>query len=111
MKLLLNVPPRPYLISSGPARQTELDWQLRSACQSVDPELFFPVSSAGGSLEQVAEAKAVCASCVVQRQCLAFAMQTRQMYGIWGGLTEEERARKTRRRGPGRQAIIPPATA
>jgi WhiB family transcriptional regulator, redox-sensing transcriptional regulator len=107
MKRLPNVPPRPYLVSCGPARQTEVDWRLRSACQSVDPELFFPVSFAGRSLEQVAEAKAVCARCVVQRQCLAFAMQTRQMYGIWGGLTEEERARKTRRR----EAIIPPATA
>jgi WhiB family transcriptional regulator, redox-sensing transcriptional regulator len=33
----------------------------------------------------------VCAGCRVRRQCLAFAQRTRQVHGIWGGLTERER--------------------
>ena len=66
-------------------------WRLLAACQSTDPELFFPVSSTGRSLEQANEAKAVCARCLVRRQCLLFALRTRQAHGIWGGLTEEER--------------------
>jgi len=66
-------------------------WRLLAACQSTDPELFFPVSSTGRSLEQANEAKAVCARCLVRRQCLSFALRTRQAHGIWGGLTEEER--------------------
>jgi WhiB family transcriptional regulator, redox-sensing transcriptional regulator len=107
MMRLPNVPPRPYLVSSGTAQQIEVDWRRLSACRSVDPELFFPVSSAGRSLEQVAEAKEVCARCLVRRQCLAFAMRTGQLHGIWGGLTEEERTRKARRRG----AVGPSATA
>lgn len=66
-------------------------WQLLAACQSTDPDLFFPVSFTGRSLEQADEAKAVCARCLVRRQCLSFALRTRQAHGIWGGLTEEER--------------------
>ena len=73
------------------ARLIEGSWRLRAACQSADPGLFFPVSPAGKSLEQVAEAKAICARCLVRRRCLAFALRTRQVHGIWGGLTEEER--------------------
>jgi WhiB family transcriptional regulator, redox-sensing transcriptional regulator len=66
-------------------------WRLGAACRSADPDLFFPVSSTGKSLEQVAQAKAICARCLVQRECLAFAMRTQQFHGIWGGLTEQER--------------------
>jgi WhiB family redox-sensing transcriptional regulator len=69
----------------------ERDWRSDAACRSADPELFFPISAFGQALEQVAEAKAICARCPVRRQCLAFALRTRQAHGIWGGLTEEER--------------------
>jgi WhiB family redox-sensing transcriptional regulator len=70
----------------------EQDWRSAAACRSADPELFFPVSAFGQALKQVAEAKVICARCPVRRQCLAFALRTRQAHGIWGGLTEEERA-------------------
>jgi WhiB family transcriptional regulator, redox-sensing transcriptional regulator len=67
------------------------DWRSTAACRSADPELFFPISDSGPSLVQAAEAKAICAGCPVRRQCLAFAVRTRQVHGIWGGLTERER--------------------
>jgi len=54
--------------------------------------LFFPISDAGKSLEQIAKAKAICAGCPVWRECLASALRTQQVHGIWGGMTEEERA-------------------
>lgn len=66
-------------------------WRRRAACQGKDPELFFPVGSAGPALTQIAEAKKICARCPVLRACLVFAMATGQEYGIWGGLTEDER--------------------
>ena len=66
-------------------------WITMAACRSADPDLFSPVSKAGQSLEQIARAKAVCAGCPVRGQCLAFALRTRQVGGIWGGLTEDER--------------------
>ena len=44
-------------------------------------------------MAQVAEAKAICAGCQVQRECLAFALRTHQGHGVWGGLSEPERYR------------------
>jgi WhiB family redox-sensing transcriptional regulator len=66
-------------------------WRSRAACRSADPDLFFPVSASGASLEQVTEAKAICARCCVRRECLAFALATRQAHGVWGGMSEQER--------------------
>jgi WhiB family transcriptional regulator, redox-sensing transcriptional regulator len=66
-------------------------WRSAAACQTADPELFFPISDSGKSLAQVAEAKAVCAGCPVRRECLAFALGTEQVHGIWGGTTARER--------------------
>ncbi len=53
--------------------------------------MFFPVSAAGLSGADIARAKAVCASCRVRLPCLRFAVATRQMHGVWGGTTAEER--------------------
>jgi WhiB family redox-sensing transcriptional regulator len=88
------------------------DWRVIAACQSVDPELFFPISVAGKGLEEAAEAKRVCARCLVQAECLTFAHRTGQVHGIWGGLTEEERIR-VRRREPAaalRSGLAPDVT-
>ena len=66
-------------------------WRSLAACRSADPDLFFPISLAGPSLAQEAQAKAICAGCQVRRECLAFALRTHQAYGVWGGLSERER--------------------
>jgi len=71
-------------------------WQRAAACRSADPELFFPVSSSGRSLEQEERAKAVCRTCMVRRQCLQYAIAANEE-GVWGGMTEEERLRVARR--------------
>ena len=36
-------------------------------------------------------AKAVCASCPVRVECLEHAIAVDERYGIWGGLTQDER--------------------
>ncbi len=72
-------------------RAGRLDWWRSAACRTADPEMFFPVSSVGPGHDEVARAKEVCASCLVRRQCLQFALATRQGHGVWGGTTEEER--------------------
>jgi WhiB family transcriptional regulator, redox-sensing transcriptional regulator len=63
----------------------------RAACLAAEPDLFFPVSAAGPAVAQVVAAKAVCRGCPVRAECLSYAVQTAQDYGIWGGATEEER--------------------
>ena len=37
-------------------------------------------------------AKAICATCPVLEQCREYALSAHEPYGIWGGMTEEERA-------------------
>jgi WhiB family redox-sensing transcriptional regulator len=74
------------------------DWRANGACLSADPDLFFPLSSEGASRRQEARAKAVCGRCGVRRECLAFALATGQVHGVWGGLGEEELARLRRSR-------------
>ena len=71
----------------------ETYWRAAAACRYCDPDLFFPVSAAGPAANQAATAKAVCGQCPVRSQCLDFALSSRQAYGIWGGLTEQERSR------------------
>lgn len=69
----------------------ELGWQDRALCAETDPEIFFPEK--GGS---VRDPKRVCARCEVRAECLEYAMDTGQPYGVWGGLTERERRRLKR---------------
>ena len=70
----------------------ELSWQERALCAQTDPEAFFPEK--GGSTR---EAKKVCVSCEVRAECLEYALENDERFGIWGGLPERER-RKLKRR-------------
>lgn len=72
-------------------------WASQGACQRSDPELFFPVTPTGPAAVQIAQAKDVCACCPVRRECLEFALESGQKFGVWGGTTEDER-RTLRRR-------------
>lgn len=67
------------------------DWWATAACRSADPELFFPISSAGLSRADVARAKEVCARCQVRPQCLDYALAACELHGVWGGTSAEER--------------------
>lgn len=78
------------------------DWRNHAACQTVDPELFFPVGKTKPELEHVDRAKEVCGNCPVRSQCLQYALETNQDHGIWGGLTEDERRAMKRRARYGR---------
>jgi WhiB family redox-sensing transcriptional regulator len=73
------------------------EWLDAGACQNEDPELFFPITSSGPSAGQIDEAKAVCQRCGVQDQCLHYALESHQNYGVWGGTSEEERVRMAER--------------
>lgn len=77
-----------------------MTWHRQAACLSADPELFFPNGSTGDHARQAAVAKRLCMSCPVRVACLEFALESRQDFGVWGGLTEEERRslRRSRQR-------------
>lgn len=66
----------------------ELAWQVDALCAQTDPEAFFPEK--GGSTR---DAKKVCTACPVRQECLAYALEKDERFGIWGGLSERERRR------------------
>lgn len=71
-----------------------LDWMRYAACQGYE-DLFFNEGDErkGVRRRKEAEAKEVCDSCPVERECRAFAFDDDELYGVWGGLTENERHR------------------
>ncbi|MFF9271103.1 WhiB family transcriptional regulator [Streptomyces rochei] len=73
------------------------DWRDSSACLDHDPELFFPNGTEGGWKTTTHDAKAICARCPVASDCLTFALNEGIQYGIYGGLTDNERRKLQRR--------------
>ncbi|WP_329391499.1 WhiB family transcriptional regulator (plasmid) [Streptomyces sp. NBC_01351] len=69
----------------------------RPACAETDPELHFPNGNTGPALLQIEEAKAVCRSCPLMESCLQGALDRNEHYGVWGGLSEDERRALKRR--------------
>jgi WhiB family redox-sensing transcriptional regulator len=64
-------------------------WASKGACKDIaDPSMFFP---ARGENDRVAAAKQVCAGCPVRAECLQWAIDTHEKYGVWGGLSERQR--------------------
>ena len=72
-------------------------------CAGLDPALFHP--DRGASVD---DAKAVCMSCPVRVECLEFALQNVEKFGIWGGTSERERRRLRRERGISETRPRPP---
>ena len=68
-------------------------WVKYAWCRNYDPEIFFPIATEESVLGfiQREDAKEICALCPVRRECLAWALKTKQDHGVWGGLSESER--------------------
>lgn len=58
-------------------------------------------------MRREAEAKAVCQRCPVIEQCRQHALQVHEPYGIWGGLSAEERKDQLRAK---RRAVSVPGS-
>ncbi len=65
-----------------------LRWKNDALCASMDPVLFFPDKG-----KNARAAKQVCRQCPVREQCLDYALETNQSFGVWGGFTEGERTK------------------
>ncbi len=62
-------------------------------CRGVDPKVFFPSDGWG-----VERAKVICQDCSVRTECLEYALENRERYGVWGGTSEGERRRINKQR-------------
>jgi WhiB family transcriptional regulator, redox-sensing transcriptional regulator len=67
----------------------EPDWRRFAACRDEDPDLFFP--DGPDVRPQELQAVAVCMACPVMEACQRDSLADREMFGVWGGLTEAER--------------------
>lgn len=80
-----------------PLAQVPIDaqwyWQDHGACRDYDSTLFFHPQNERGSarMKRDRAAKLVCAACPVRLECADYAVRAREPYGVWGGLSEEER--------------------
>lgn len=61
-------------------------WQALAACAGLDANLFFPERGVS-----TAPAKAVCRGCPVKDECLDYALENKERFGVFGGLSERER--------------------
>lgn len=74
----MNLPPRPA-------------WMRDALCQEYPASWWFPDASAK-------KAKQVCRRCLVQEECLAYAMAGAERYGIWAGRDTKDIRRYRRAR-------------
>jgi WhiB family transcriptional regulator, redox-sensing transcriptional regulator len=63
-----------------------MDWAVEAACNSAPVDWFFPEVGKNSR-----EAKKVCATCPVIEDCLYYALEHSEIWGIWGGMTYKER--------------------
>ena len=65
-----------------------MEWMEHAACQNADSNIFFD--------DEALAAKRVCYHCPSRQPCLLYACE-HDLVGVWGGYTEEERAKLTLR--------------
>ncbi|WP_032368348.1 WhiB family transcriptional regulator [Rhodococcoides fascians] len=63
-------------------------WRTNAHCASVTPDVFFEADDDPDALQV---AKNICNGCTVRQQCLYFALEQREIHGVWGGKSPKER--------------------
>ena len=66
-------------------------WRDNAACKGMDVNMFYPERG-----KSPKEAVAVCAGCIVVKECLKYALDNNIKVGVFGGTTEFHR-RKLKR--------------
>ncbi len=71
------------------------EWQEDALCRERDENLFVGPDRELTSQRRRRErrAVAVCLACPVLERCRRHALDTPEPHGVWGGMTEDERAR------------------
>ncbi len=78
------------------ALRREWDWQSLGWCGNETVGQFFHPdgeNSRYGRLRREALARRICQGCPVRAECAGHALAAGEEYGVWGGLTEGDRAR------------------
>ena len=62
------------------------EWTERALCAEVGGDEWYPEGMGSKS----AAAKSVCRRCDVRADCLRYALDNEEQYGIWAGYTDRE---------------------
>jgi WhiB family transcriptional regulator, redox-sensing transcriptional regulator len=85
----------PVALSYGRRQVSHKDeWTLRALCRGNHSYLFFPPSTferKDDRQRRELKAKAICGVCPVKGPCSDHALNIKEPFGIWGGMTEGER--------------------
>ena len=76
------------------ARQSPDAWQEAGACRGPQASVFFPPPHFERKVDRLSrerQAKGICANCLVQTDCLEYAVSIGEPHGVWGGMNETER--------------------
>lgn len=74
-------------------------WRELALCKDRDTNDFYPEMGVKGAAKQVREMKVFCRQCSVILDCLDYALENDEQFGIWGGMTPKERSRIRRQQG------------
>jgi WhiB family redox-sensing transcriptional regulator len=90
-------PPHPY--DNNP------DWQKPGLCRNYPANWWFP--ERGSNRREIEKVKAICQDCPIRVKCLEYALHHAEKFGIWGGLSVDERnaIRRTMPQQPRRTTI------
>lgn len=66
-----------------------LEWQKNSECSKPENSSLVDYFFSSNSKEKY-EAKNMCFQCPVRKECLQWALEHRQIWGVWGGKDEVE---------------------
>jgi len=72
------------------------EWRENALCKGKETNFFYPEVNVKGGKKQVQDVKAICRLCQVSSECLTYAINNREEFGIWGGLTPKERFKVTK---------------
>ena len=61
------------------------NWRAAARCRTADADGLFVTGA------RQREARRFCRTCPVRTECLAYALDERIEFGVWGGTTERER--------------------
>ena len=98
-----DLPSNPETLWAAPRITGWPDWHVQAVCRGLESadSIFFggEEDSDGPPLRPsfVAAAKALCAVCPVSRECLTWALEKRELFGIWGGQSGRQREKLRRR--------------
>jgi WhiB family redox-sensing transcriptional regulator len=82
------------MISETLACLVSPSWMGSANCRTTDPDLFYPGGDTNKwNVRRVKAALKVCSRCPVNVECLSWALETQDCYGILGGTTPDQRSR------------------